>query len=130
MWRERGVRSGVMGMTAATLLLDLGLKVTISSDRQPVDTTSFKAGGQRAVSVVEFKGKELELADIIKTAYMIFKNSIGKGFGVSERPNYTATRSHNLDVVLQYAPGLISGCRLDPKDAPSAAATECPIDAP
>ena len=38
---------------------------------------------------------------------MKFKNSIGQGFGVSERPNYTATRSHNLDVVLQLAPGLI-----------------------
>jgi glycine/D-amino acid oxidase-like deaminating enzyme len=99
--------AGVMGMTAATLLLDLGLKVTIFSDRKPADTTSFKAGGQWAVSVVEFQGKQQEFKGIIKTAYMTFKDSIGKGFGVSEQPNFTASRSHNLDVVLQLVPGLI-----------------------
>jgi glycine/D-amino acid oxidase-like deaminating enzyme len=99
--------AGVMGMTAATRLLDLGLKVTIFSDRKPAETTSFKAGGQWAVSVVEFQGKEQELKGIIKTAYNTFKDSIGKGFGVSERPNFTATRSHNLDIVLQLVPGLI-----------------------
>ena len=96
-----------MGLTAATLLLDLGLNVTIYSDRKPADTTSAKAGGQWAVSVVEFQGKERELADIIKTAFTTFKNSIGGGFGVSAQPNYTRTRSHNLDVVLQLVPGLI-----------------------
>ena len=99
--------AGVMGMTAATLLLDLGLNVTIFSDRKPAETTSAKAGGQWAVSVVEFAGKEQELKGIIKSAYTTFKASIGKGFGVSERPNYTATRSHNLEVVLQLVPGLI-----------------------
>ncbi len=99
--------AGVMGLTAATLLLDLGLKVTIYTDRMPVNTTSFKAGGQWAVSVIEYKGKEKELGDIVKTAYATFKNSIGKGFGVSQRPNYTATRSENLDAVLTLAPGLI-----------------------
>src|SRR6202795_3302883 len=74
--------AGVMGMTAATLLLDLGLKVTIYSDRAPADTTSFKAGGQWAVSVVEFSGKEQELGDIIRTAYTTFKDSIGNGFHI------------------------------------------------
>lgn len=98
--------AGVVGLTAATLLLDLGLRVTIYSDRKPADTTSFKAGGQWAVSVVEFQGKEQERA-ILKTAYTMFKSSIGKGFGVSARPNYTATRSENLDAVLKLAPGLI-----------------------
>jgi len=37
----------------------------------------------------------------------MFKGSIGQGFGVSERPNFTATKSHNLEIVLQLAPGLI-----------------------
>jgi D-amino-acid oxidase len=97
--------AGVMGMTAATLLLDLGLQFTIYSDRKPSETTSAKAGGQWAVSVVEYQGKTHELTDIIKFAYKRFKNSVG--FGVSPRPNYTATRSHNLDIVLQLAPGLI-----------------------
>jgi D-amino-acid oxidase len=99
--------AGVMGLTAATLLLDLGLNVTIYSDRKVSETTSSRAGGQWAVSVVEFSGKEQELSEIVKTAYTMFKNSIGQGFGVSERPNYTATPSHNLEVVLQLAPGLI-----------------------
>ena len=96
-----------MGLTAATLLLDLGLKVTVYSDRKPLATTSAKAGGQWAVSVVEFAGKEKELGDIVRIAYKTFEGSIGKGFGVSKQPNYTATRSHNLEVVLQLAPGLI-----------------------
>jgi glycine/D-amino acid oxidase-like deaminating enzyme len=99
--------AGVMGLTAATLLLELGIPVTIYYDRPPSATTSSKAGGQWAVSVVEFAGKERELADIVKFAYITFKRSIGKDFGVSERPNYTATRSHNLAVVLQLVPGLI-----------------------
>jgi D-amino-acid oxidase len=99
--------AGVMGLTAATRMLDLGLKVTIYSDRLPAQTTSAKAGGQWAVSVVEFDGKKAEFTDIIKTAYTTFKASIGQGFGVHERPNYAASKSHNLDIVLQLAPGLI-----------------------
>jgi D-amino-acid oxidase len=50
--------AGVMGLTAATRMLDLGLDVTIYSDRLPAQTTSAKAGGQWAVSVVEFEGKK------------------------------------------------------------------------
>jgi D-amino-acid oxidase len=99
--------AGVMGLTAATLLRDLGLKVTIYANRKPVDTTSFKAGGQWAVSIVEYSGKERELKGILRTAYTTFKDSIGKGFGVSERPNYTSTPSDNLEVVLQLVPGLL-----------------------
>jgi D-amino-acid oxidase len=98
--------AGVMGLTAATRLLDLGLKVTIYSDRKPADTTSAKAGGQWAVSVVEYQGKQQELTDIIKTAYRTFEQG-GEPFGVYPRPNYTAERSHNLEIVLQLAPGLI-----------------------
>ncbi len=99
--------AGVMGLTAASLLLDLGLTVTVYSDRAPTETTSHKAGGQWAVSVVDFQGKEAELGEIVRTAYTTFKASIGKGFGVSEQPNFSATRSHNLEVVLRLAPGLI-----------------------
>ncbi|WP_433436019.1 FAD-dependent oxidoreductase [Nonomuraea sp. CA-141351] len=99
--------AGVMGMTAATLLLGLGLNVTIYSDRNPVETTSFKAGGHWAVSVIAYAGKEQELKDILKTSYLTFKNSIGQGFGVSERPNFTPKPSPNLDVVQQLVPGLL-----------------------
>ncbi len=99
--------AGVMGLTAATRLLDLGLTVTIYADRPPARTTSFTAGGQWAVSVVEYAGKEKELRGVITTAYRTFKDSIGKGFGVSELPNYAPTRSHNLEVVRQLVPGLL-----------------------
>ena len=37
-------------------------------DPKPADTTSAKAGGQWPVSVVEFQGKDRELAEIVKTA--------------------------------------------------------------
>ncbi|MFG1708817.1 FAD-dependent oxidoreductase [Nonomuraea sp. M3C6] len=99
--------AGVMGLTAATRLRELGLKVTIYSDRRPVQTTSFKAGGQWAVSVVAFEGKEEELKGIIKTAYTTFKNSIGKGFGVSEVPNFSKSVTPGLEKVMDLVPGLL-----------------------
>jgi glycine/D-amino acid oxidase-like deaminating enzyme len=99
--------AGVMGLTAAMRLLELGLGVTIYSDRTPVETTSFKAGGQWAASVVAFDGKEQELAGILATAYTEFKKCIGKGFGVSERPNYSAMTTHGLEVVRHLVPHLL-----------------------
>ena len=71
--------AGVMGLTAATMLLDLNpaLTVTIYSDRPTSETTSSRAGGQWAVSVVEFQGKKQELTDIIKIAHAAFKASFG-----------------------------------------------------
>jgi D-amino-acid oxidase len=99
--------AGVMGLTAATMLLDLGLRVTIFTDRKPVDTTSYKAGGQWAVSVVETAMNQQELKAIIKIAYTTFRDSIGKGFGVSERPNYSPKPVDGLDLVLDLLPGLL-----------------------
>jgi glycine/D-amino acid oxidase-like deaminating enzyme len=46
--------SGVMGLTAATLLLDLGVQVKIYAEHFWKDTTSAVAGGQWAASKVEF----------------------------------------------------------------------------
>jgi hypothetical protein len=100
------VGSGVMGLTAATLLAELGLTVTIYAKDFWSRTTSSKAGGQWAASVVEFN-KRQEFKEILESSYRTFKSSIGHGFGVSEQPNYTATRSHNLDIVLELSPNLI-----------------------
>ena len=99
--------AGVMGLTAATLLSDLGLTVTIYADRKPIDTTSFKAGGQWAVSFLTYAGREQEFKKILTDSYTRFKTDLGPGFGVYERPNYTGVRSDNLEVVLQLCPGLI-----------------------
>lgn len=99
--------AGVMGLTAATRLLDLGLTVTIYADRKPAETTSFKAGGQWAVSIVNYAGKERELAEILRTAHRTFSESIGNGFGVYERDNYAGRPAENLEVVMQLAAGLV-----------------------
>jgi D-amino-acid oxidase len=99
--------AGVMGLTAATLLLDLGLRVKIYSDRAVHDTTSYKAGGQWAVSIVAFAGKENELKGILTDSYNTFKSQIGEDFGVFERPNYTSTPSENLEVVMKLVPDLL-----------------------
>ena len=98
--------AGVMGLTAATLLSDLGLTVTIYADRKPIDTTSFRAGGQWAVSVVEYN-REQELKKILTDSYTRFKTQLGPDFGIYERPNYTHERTKNFDIVLQLCPGLI-----------------------
>ncbi|GAA4970271.1 hypothetical protein GCM10023334_094190 [Nonomuraea thailandensis] len=104
------IGAGVMGLTAATLLLDLGLDVTIYSDRKPVETTSYKAGGQWAVSLLEYSkdfAKVQELQYILRTAYTMFKASIGKGFGVSEVDNYSVNATSGIDVVHDLVPGLL-----------------------
>ncbi|UBU10370.1 FAD-binding oxidoreductase [Nonomuraea gerenzanensis] len=103
--------AGVMGLTAATMLLDLGLKIRIFSDRKLTDTTSFKAGGQWAVSVVETAMNQQDLKAIIKTSYTTFKDSIGKGFGVCERPNYCPKPADGLEMVLNLLPGLLPARR-------------------
>ncbi|MGS2615472.1 FAD-dependent oxidoreductase [Micromonospora sp. LZ34] len=99
--------AGVMGLTAATLLLDLGLGVTIYADRMPLETTSSKAGGQWALSIVAYAGKEQELKDILNTSYTTFRSSIDNGFGVAERPNYSPIPAENLEVVMRLVPGLL-----------------------
>jgi D-amino-acid oxidase len=102
--------SGVMGMTAASRLLDLnlGLAVTIYAKDLWQCTTSAVAGGQWAVSKVEFKddapGRE-QLRQILVEAYTTFKNN--PDFGVTELPNFNAARSPNLETVLRVAPHLI-----------------------
>jgi len=99
--------SGVMGLTVAILLLELGLEVTIYAKQFWSDTTSAIAGGQWAVSKVDHPNAA-QFKDIVEVSYRTFKDSIGKGFGVSDRPNYaTASGSPNLDIVLQISPGLI-----------------------
>ena len=99
--------SGVMGLTAATLLLELDVTLTIYAQKFWNDTTSRKAGGQWAASIVAFGNKRAEFKQILETSYKTFESSIPNGFGVSKRPNYTKTRSHNLDVVLELSPNLI-----------------------
>ena len=98
--------AGVMGLTAATLLLDLGL------DGHDLFGSQARARPRHPRPAVNgpcrwsnSRARSRNSADIIKIAYTTFKASIGKGFGVSERPNYTASPSHNLDVVIAAGAG-------------------------
>ena len=98
--------SGVMGLTAATLLLGLGVQVTIYAQKFWNGTTSAVAGGQWAASIVNFSDRT-QFKEILEISYRTFKASIGNGFGVSERANYASTPSHNLDIVEELSPGLL-----------------------
>ena len=99
--------AGVMGLTAATALADLGLTVTVYTDRPLEATTSHRAGGQWAVSIVQFGGKEQELGQILRVAHAGFTALLGHGYGVYERPNYSSIRTPGLEDVIRLAPGLI-----------------------
>ena len=99
--------AGVMGLTTAAALADLGLSVIVYTDRAIDKTTSYKAGGQWAVSIVEHQGKDQELAQILRAAHAGFTSLIGKGYGVVERPNYSSTETPGLELVLRLAPGLL-----------------------
>lgn len=85
---------GVMGLTAAWLLAP-HFNVTIYAERVK-DTTSDKAGGQWAPSIVEFahtnQGKK-EFKAILETSFRMHKERLGPEWGVSERINYTKVKS-------------------------------------
>ena len=98
--------SGVMGLTAATRLLELGLRVTIFAEKFWTETTSAVAGGQWSPSIVNYSD-ERQFKEVLKISYETFEASIGQGFGVSKRANYTPTPSDSLDKVLRLLPGLL-----------------------
>lgn len=102
--------AGVMGMTAASRLLDLNLNLTVTIYAQNFwqKTTSAVAGGQWAVSKVNYRNNAAgrkQLREILTEAYTTFKNN--PAYGVTELPNYNAAISPNLETVLNVAPGLL-----------------------
>jgi D-amino-acid oxidase len=105
--------SGVMGLTAATLLLKLGVQVKIYAEHFWKDTTSAVAGGQWAASKVEFSDRT-QFKEILEIAYRTFKSN-GQPFGVSEVSNYTTIPAPNLDIVLTLSPGLLPARRSVPR---------------
>jgi hypothetical protein len=87
--------SGVMGMTAATLLRALNLNVTIYAKSFPPNTTSNIAGGQWAPSLVKQNNIQ-QFNRILRRAYTTHQ-SRGPAFGVSARQNYTLLRAGNFE---------------------------------
>jgi len=92
--------AGVMGLTAASLLSERQLKVTVYAKDFPPHTTSNVAGGQWAPSLVEHNDSQ-QFDRILRRAFTTHRSKIGGGFGVSERSNYTLHHSANFDVVPQ-----------------------------
>lgn len=90
--------AGVMGLTAASLLSQRQLDVTVYAKDFPPHTTSNVAGGQWAPSLVEHKDSQ-QFNRILRRAFTTHRSKIGGGFGVSRRLNYTLHQSPNFDVV-------------------------------
>ena len=86
---------GVMGLTAATLIAALGLKVAVYARDFPPHTTSNVAGGQWAPSLVNHTD-QTRFDRILRRAYATHKSK-GAAFGVSDRQNYTLTHAGNFD---------------------------------
>ena len=95
--------SGVIGMTTARLLLELGLRVTIYAKEPWNETTSYVAGGRWAPSTVDCENVQLA-KDVIRTSYKKFASAIGSTYGVSKVPNYTQRPQDDLDKVIQLFP--------------------------
>ena len=90
--------SGVMGLTAATLLVGLGLKVTVYAKDFPPNTTSNVAGGQWAPSIVAHNNTT-QFRRVLRRAYAAHASRMGPVFGVSERLNYSPHHSPTFESV-------------------------------
>lgn len=81
---------GIMGLTAATLLVEMGMKVSIYA-KALTNTTSDRAGGQWSPSFVEFgqtHSDKTRFERVLRRAFHGYVALIGKGFGISRRPNF------------------------------------------
>jgi D-amino-acid oxidase len=87
--------SGVMGLTAATLLQTLNLNVTVYANTFPPNTTSDVAGGQWAPSMVNH-GNATQFTRILRRAFSTHQAK-GAAFGVSARENYTLMHASNFE---------------------------------
>lgn len=84
--------AGVMGLTAATLLVEAGFTVRIYASALQL-TTSDIAGGQWQPSFVEYDpsvpGAKQRFENILRTSFTMHCDRIGQGFGVSKVINYS-----------------------------------------
>jgi D-amino-acid oxidase len=82
---------GVMGLTAATLLVESGLTVAIYASSL-WSTTSDVAGGQWQPSFVNHDTSvpgTQRFENILRTSFTMHSSRIGQGYGVSKRINYS-----------------------------------------
>jgi len=92
--------AGVMGLTAATLLVEAEFNVTVYSKTFHPCTTSNVAGGQWAPSFVEHdsEGGQQQFDRILRNAFHMHERCIPKGF-VAYRDNYTEEKSPSFSQV-------------------------------
>lgn len=89
------IGAGVMGLTAASLLMSLNLKLTIYAKAFPPHTTSNVAGGQWAPSMVEHRDPG-QFNRILRRAFSEHK-ARGADYGVSARENFTLVHALNFE---------------------------------
>ncbi|MEP5340752.1 MAG: FAD-dependent oxidoreductase [Algibacter sp.] len=89
---------GVMGLTVAKLLLDLGHKVAIYTKDIPPNTTSNIAGGQWNPSSVAFQDTE-QFHRILRSSFRMFESQLGNEYGVSRRTNFTRSKNNSFELV-------------------------------
>ena len=94
------IGAGVMGLTAATALLQLKpqVKIRIFADAFYADTTSHVAGGQWLPTSVQHSDED-QYRRILNRAFQSHASRIGKGFGVSRRINYSVKKLEKFDFV-------------------------------
>ncbi len=93
--------AGVMGLTAATLLREMGLSVTIYAQHF-CNTTSDRAGGQWSPSLVEpgtTAAAKTLFHRILRRAFRDYEDKIAGDCGVSRRPNYTWIKTKGFNKV-------------------------------
>jgi len=91
--------AGVMGLTAATLLAELRMNVTVFAKKFIPETTSNIAGGQWAPSKVEFRQNEkARFQTILRNAFADHQQR-GEAFGVSPRTNYSLREIDHFKLV-------------------------------
>jgi D-amino-acid oxidase len=83
---------GVIGLTAAVLLAERNLQVTIYAAKFPPNTTSNVAGGQWAPASVQHNNKP-QFERILRRSFAMHQAK-GEAYGVSPRPNFS---QHALD---------------------------------
>ena len=91
--------AGVMGLTAATLLVERNIPVTVYAEKFTPCTTSDVAGGQWAPSFVNYEkndsAKRQAYFDVLRRARKAHE-SRGPGYGVWQRWNYTINEIQHL----------------------------------
>lgn len=88
---------GVMGLTAAVLLAERHLQVTVYAAKFPPETTSNVAGGQWAPASVQHNDKA-QFERILRRSFATHQAK-GPAYGVSPRPNYSKTKLTSFEDV-------------------------------